>query len=375
MPRPQTAFFILASLLLISAQSSAQDERIADGMTAGWRSVANIDLVRSTNTLSELRFPSAEELNTNPKFADLNRQAEIRLGMPGTRAALMSQNQLIILEKYLSGKASPQSTPIGNSMAKSLVALAVGKALCDGSIKNIEDKAEGYIRGLSGTSWGHSTVRDLLRMASGAFRAEPTAGSGFKTQKDTIANRAIYTKSLQSDYIEMMKSLDDRIAPSGKEFNYNNYDTNTLALIVESATKKKFAKYFEETIWQEIRPERDGAWIVNNRGQVGGYFGFSAAPRDWLRLGHYVLEQLEKQGCFPDFLREATREQIPANWTFMTSYGYQIWTKCTRKPGSFCFLGFGGQQLLMHPGSKTVMYVHGTSNESAHPWRQIFEAF
>jgi CubicO group peptidase (beta-lactamase class C family) len=375
MAQSATVAITFASLLLISPPALSQDERISDGMTEGWRSVTLTDTVRSKGKASELRFPTPDELTANPKIAELNLQAELRLNMPGTRAVLMSENQVVILEKYVTGKSSPRSTPIGNSISKSLVALTVGKALCDGSIKSINDKADQYVSGLSGTSWGNSSVRDLLRMASGAFRPDASVGSGFKNHRDTMANRAIYSKSLRTDYIEMMKVLDDRRTEPGREFNYNNYDTNALALIVESATKKKFAKYFEETIWQEAGAERSGAWITNNQGQVAGYFGFSATPRDWLRLGHYVLNELNKPGCFSDFLRDATREQIPANWTFMKSYGYQIWTNCTRKAGSFCFLGFGGQQLIMHPGSNTVLYVHGTMNESAPPWRQIFDNF
>lgn len=375
MTRRSEASIAFALLLMLPGYASSQDERISDGMTEGWRSVTLTDAVRAKGKASELRFQSSEEITGNPKIAELNRQAEIRLSIPGTRAALMSENRLVILEKYLPGKASALSTPLGYSISKSLVSLAVGKALCDSSIKSIDDKADQYVKGLSGTSWGDSSVRDLLRMASGAFRPDSSAGSGFKNQRDTMVNRAIYAKDLRTDYVEMMKALDDRSAAPGREFNYNNYDTNALALIVEAATNKKFAKYFEETIWQEAGAERNGAWITNNRGQVAGYFGFSATPRDWLRLGHYVLDELNKPGCFSDFLRDATREQIPANWTFMKSYGYQIWTNCTRKAGSFCFLGFGGQQLVMHPGSNTVLYVHGTTNESAFPWRRIFESF
>lgn len=368
-----TTAFAYFSLVTVGAAS--QDERIANGMTEGWRSVTHHDSVMPGARAKELHFLASDKSKQNPKIAELNRQAEFRLSMPGTRAALMSENRMVILEKYASGKASPSSTPIGNSMSKSLVALAVGKAMCDGSIKNLNDKADSYVSALSGTSWGHSSIRDLLRMASGAFRPDSLAGSGFKNQRDTLLNRAIYSKGLRVDYVEMMKNLDERSSAPGREFNYSNHDTNALALVVEAATKQRFAKYFEEKIWQEAGPEQSGAWVTNNRGQVAAYFGFSATPRDWLRLGHYVLDQLAQPGCFSDFLREATREQISANWTFMKSYGYQVWTNCTRKAGSFCFLGFAGQQLIMHPNSNTVLYVHGTTNDSAAPWRQIFEGF
>ena len=123
---------------------------------------------------------------------------------------------------------------------------------------------------------------------------------------------------------------------------------------------------------QDIGAEDDGAWVTNEKGEVAGYFGFSARPRDWIRLGLWVLENREKNDCFGEYLREATSHQITANWLANRSYGYQIWTQCTKKPGSFCFLGNHGQQLIFDPSTRTVLYVHATSNATNMTWREVF---
>ena len=48
--------------------------------------------------------------------------------------------------------------------------LAVGHAICEGRITSIDDVMKKYVPALAGTSWGEATVRDVLKMASGAYR-------------------------------------------------------------------------------------------------------------------------------------------------------------------------------------------------------------
>jgi len=375
---PKNLSLLVLSLTLPSSSLFAlnPDERVADWMTQGWRSTASVDYVRPPRIEPAIiPEPSTRSSSQTTQLEQVSKLVDMRFSLAGTRVAVLSQRRELIFERYLAGKANGKSTPIGNSMSKSLVSLAVGKALCDGSIASLDDRGAKYLEALSGTSWGSATVKQLLTMTSGAFRTSPFEPTGWKNAQDGMSNRAIYSGEMRASYIEVMRNADERVAEPGREFHYNNYDTIALALIVESATKKKFSKYFEETIWAEVRPEADGAWMRNNQGQVSGYMGFSARPRDWLRLGHYVLDQLKGQSCFSDYLKQATQHQIQANWTNNRSYGFQIWTNCTSKPGSFCFLGNHGQSLMLHPQTESVLYVHGTQNQINGPWRHIFENF
>lgn len=375
MPKRFLGIFVF-TLISVPLTALAQDERIADRMTEGWRSTAIVDYVRAPrDSKVDLQFIDSSSAAQFPGVSAIQSDMERRFAVPGTRAVIMSAKRTVIFEKYLALKATEQSTPIGNSMSKSLVGLAVGKALCDGALKTLSDPLGAYVKDLSGTSWGQASIHNVLRMSSGAFRANPTDSSGFKSQQDQNEARAIYTGQLSKNYIDMMKAVDERVSSPGTEFNYSNYDTQALVLLVEAATQEKFSKYFENKIWKEIAAQTDGAWIKNSQGQVAGYLGFSATTRDWLRLGHWVLDELKKGGCYSDFLKKATTEQIAANWAYQKSYGYQIWTNCTRKPGSFCFLGFGGQQLLMDPKSETVLYVHATQNNVSAEWRSVFERY
>ena len=71
----------------------------------------------------------------------------------------------LIIENYYSGNADSKR-PIW-SITKSILSLAIGKAHCDGKL-DIQDKAYIYSKLLSDTSWGNSTIEQLLMMSSGA---------------------------------------------------------------------------------------------------------------------------------------------------------------------------------------------------------------
>ncbi len=351
------------------------DDQIARMMSEGWRAQTTHVIVRAPGGPARRLSPPETSVSAiDPQVDKLRALVELRGKQPGTRAVLISQSGILQVERYLSNAVSATSSPIGNSMSKSLVSLAVGKALCQGKLASLDLKAEQAVESLAGTSWGRSSVRDLLRMTSGAFYTDNVRPTGWKDQQDTLDNRAIYSRRLTRSFVDLMKARDSRQFEPGSTFNYNNYDTVVLNLVVEKAVGKPFATFFAEQIWSDVGAERDGAWVTNQLGEVAGYFGFSATPRDWVRLGEYVLEKLAQDDCFGRYLREATTEQVKANWPFNKSYGYQIWTNCTRKPGSFCFVGNHGQQLILHPASKTVLYVHGITPSINGVWREVFDS-
>lgn len=370
----RAAFLVAFSGLTIwpiSAATQTLDEGIAAMMADGWRKQATHEIVERSPQ-AKIRDLPREGVRT----AELGRVldlAEQRFAGSASRALLITHSGKLVLERYAPGKVDPNSTPIGNSMSKSLVSLAVGKALCAGAIPSLDAQVQAIVPQLSGTSWGDSTISDLLRMTSGAFYSDPQAPTGWKNDADIRLNRAIYSRQLNTSFLDLMRQMDSRQFRPGSSFNYNNYDTVALNIAVERATGRKFSKFFEETVWNEVGPEGRGAWITNQSGEVAGYFGFSATSRDWLRVGMYMVEALGRSDCFGGYLKAATREQVVANWPINKSYGYQIWTNCTATAGTFCFIGNHGQQLIIRPATQSVLYVHAIDSRTNRLWRDLFD--
>ncbi len=380
--RPQTGLALLAvtaacSLLLCMPRTAFPqqvEDRIADMMTAGWRAQTTHQLVsRGETSSSPVRVLTSAPPSSTGAWQEFRKYADLRFDLSATRVVVVAREGRLEYERYLQGKASPLATPIGNSMSKSLVSLAVGQALCSGALTSLDQSVGSLVRALRGTSWGAASLRDTLRMATGAFVTDTIRPTGWRDEEDIKVNRAVYSRQLTRSYTDLMQRFDQKALPAGSQFHYNNYDTVALALAVEAATQQPFARYFADRIWTQIGAESEGAWVTNEKGEVAGYFGFSARPADWLRLGIWVLEQRTKDNCFGQYLRQATEHQIDANWPLNKSYGYQIWTNCTKKPGTFCFLGNHGQQLIFDPATQLVLYVHATSNATNMVWREVFD--
>jgi CubicO group peptidase (beta-lactamase class C family) len=341
-------------LLTICLSTQASELPYAPLVTNGFRNQAMVAYVK----------PPSESKALPPSKVNLPDEAKQVLNelfdRNNTKALVVARDSQILYERYSFG-VSKRSTPIGFSISKSLTALAVGQAICDGHINSIDDPIKKYVTNLSGTSWGEASVRDVLKMSSGAYKTEIIHNGHKNNPRLLNLGAEIAEGVMTADFIDLMKANDERSFDPGTFFYYNNFDTVALGLLVEKATGLFFSKYFEKTIWHKSGTESRGAWKVNRKGQTSTYQGFSATPHDWIRVGIMVLEELENHdSCFGKFLVDATSRQISATG-LANSYGYQIWIDCHSSKTDFCFIGFGGQYLLFNIATNTVLYHHATT--------------
>ncbi len=150
---------LVSALVFFSSPLQAQeiDDQVARMMSEGWRAQTSHVIIRApSGSVRRLSGPEQGVAAGDARLEKLRALVDLRFQQPGTRAVLISQSGVLQVERYLSGAVSASSTPIGNSMSKSLVSLAVGKALCQGKIASLDLKAEQFVESLAGTSWGRS---------------------------------------------------------------------------------------------------------------------------------------------------------------------------------------------------------------------------
>jgi len=79
---------------------------------------------------------------------------------------LVMQGDTVLVERYqYDRKAADRFQSM--SMAKTVVAMLVGIAIADKKIGSIDDLAQQYVPALKGSSYGETTLRNLLTMSSG----------------------------------------------------------------------------------------------------------------------------------------------------------------------------------------------------------------
>jgi CubicO group peptidase (beta-lactamase class C family) len=147
---------------------------------------------------------------------------------------IVVKDGVVQLERYqYDRKASDRFT--SHSMAKSITALAVGIAAHEGRITSLDDIAERYARRLTGTVLGQTTLRNLLRMASGIKYQQTYDRSGDPPRfSAAIANHGIEAA---------IHTISERELEQGKRFYYASPHTVALAAAVRGATNMSLSEY------------------------------------------------------------------------------------------------------------------------------------
>ena len=304
-------------------------------------------------------IPKSQNPNKIIKEINSNIQSELLNGIKNfNKVSIVSYKGIIVGEVI---KPKKEIKPGGNSITKSILSLAIGKAHCDGKL-NIQDKAYVYSELLTDTSWGNSTIEQLLMMSSGANKVS----SRFMGHKDEKMRKnaadIIWNKNNLSNY-EAFLYIDEQYQKPGKKMIYSTSDSIALSYVLEGATNQPLDLYLRG-IWDEIGSNHSAHFLLNSRNEPVAHSGFAANPYDYIALGNFVLENLKKEDCFGDYLRKATTTKIEnPSFTDNRNYGYHIWTDCMFANNAFCFVGGFGQFLLMYPEKDIVLYIHSTSSK------------
>jgi CubicO group peptidase (beta-lactamase class C family) len=276
-------------------------------------------------------------------------------------AVLVLKDGEIEAERYNYGRR-PDMRMLSNSMAKTLVALAIGQALDDGSIHSLDDTAAQYVPELEGTLYGQTRLVNLLRMASGARYVEDYSDGD---------DRAAFNKTARlKGVVEAARAVSERADPQGTRFNYAGAQTEVLALVLRGATHRSLCEFVDQRLWQPLGAQSAASYLLNPADRLEqAQGGFNATLRDYARLGW----MLANDG------RAGERQVVPRDWMLaMTDaarqppafrpgamdshgsryfgYGYQVWLL----PGEhrrFVLLGVYGQAIYVDPELKLVM-VH-----------------
>jgi len=269
-------------------------------------------------------------------------------------ALLVVRDGEILVERY-QYERNDRHRFVSHSMAKSIVSLGIGFALVDGRIRSLDDKAADYVPELKGNVYGETTLRNLLRMASGVKFSENYDGrddlskfSRLQTTKDTVAG---------------LKLFDEREAPQGERFHYASIETSALGAVLRAATGRSLAEYLGEKLWQPLGAESDATWITGADDLERAAGNFNATLRDFGRLGALLANDGVRDGkqILPkDYLLEATDwHRHPSAFAPQDSgprgmgYGYQFWTM-RGDARRFALLGVYGQSIFVDPATKTV---------------------
>lgn len=280
---------------------------------------------------------------------------------------------LVLVNGQIAGEAynpgvTGQTKTHSNSMHKSVVAMMMGAALADRTIKSVEDPVGTYIPELKDDPRGKITLRQLLSMAS-----------GLKNPSMSKMESAAFEMML-GDVSEAALSLPVETQPG--TFNYNNANIQlagtALANALQKAGKGRYADYLSKQVWCPLGNGEGQLWLEFDGGSPRYFAYLNAGLHDWARVGELVRRKGEWNG----------QQLIPADWIAAITapsagnpnYGMGIWrgspwAKQRRYskevamtiPQREAFLaddvvyfdGFGGQRVYVVPSAGLVIARSG----------------
>jgi CubicO group peptidase (beta-lactamase class C family) len=284
-----------------------------------------------------------------------NNNPEYLLDKHPLMALMLVKEGVIVYEGYRYG-TNEKSRFNSESMAKSFTALAVGKALQDGYIKNLDEKIGDIVVEIKDSAVGNATIRQALNMVCGnKFKfGGPTAYEYLKTK---------FGGSGYSEYDNIFayfKQLPQEVP--GKNFSYDPHCSDALSMVVTKKTGKRLSKYFEEAIWKNLTTTDRGSWMnMNiNRGIDSGANLFNASLHDFSQIA--LLMQNDGRVDDKQILEKKWIEQmigdsvsVGAYPSRFKRYGYQTWIRNEDASSWYAFLGWNGQRIYIDKVSKSIL--------------------
>jgi CubicO group peptidase (beta-lactamase class C family) len=302
---------------------------------------------------------------------------------PATGLLVLKDGQLLV-ERYQYGRnAEHRFTSF--SMAKTVVAMAVGIAVAEGRIGSLDDQVDKYEPALADSAWKGVALRHVLNMASGV-RFDET----YDKPDTDIARLSRAWSQQQGSLLDKLAALKEREAAPGERFKYVSAETQVLAQVLVRATGRSLADYVAEKLWAPMGAEADAAWVLDAAGSEAAYCCLSARLRDWGRLGQLLLDEGQRDGrsviprewiAAATTVRAADGHLQPRRATPYFGYGYQTWIFPDQL--GFALLGVRGQAVFVNPKLRLVMVqtaVWPQSSDAALArqrdqfWRQLVQA-
>ena len=239
----------------------------------------------------------------------------------GTVAFVIIKDSSLLFEQYWEDY-SPKSHSNSFSMAKSIVSLAIGCAIDDGFIKNVDQPVSDFYPEFQGYNGKVLTLRHLLTMSAGVDFDEAYSSPFSPT-----------TKLYYGDDLEKIALGMKETEEPGVNFIYQSGVTQLLSLIVEKATGENISSYISRKLWTPMNAEEDALWSLDKKeGIEKAYCCFNSNARDFARFGQLILNKGSWNGrqlVSESYITEATTPDTSLTFKEYNEtnhcYGFQFW--------------------------------------------------
>lgn len=194
-------------------------------------------------------------------------------------AFIVWRNGVLERETYF-GQTRADTPLVSKSLSKPLGAALVGRAIKLGYIKSLDQPVADFITEWKGDKRSQILIRHLLDMRTGLLPqgASPTA--------DHILNRAY----LSPHHENVLINEYPLVATPGERFDYSNANAELVSIVLERATKQRFATFMSKQLLKPIGAPDLSVWLNRPGGVAHAGCCMMTPAQTWLRLAVLLMD-------------------------------------------------------------------------------------
>jgi CubicO group peptidase (beta-lactamase class C family) len=346
-----------------------------------WTLLSNIIAIGQPKITEVSKFQPAQSVKGCPGADPVSDEAALPDATFAAMKAYSDKHSGVGLIVLVDGKVAGEAYRTGadattrtssQSMHKTVLAIMVGAAVADGTIKSADEPIGTYLDEWKDDPRGKISFRQFLSMASGL-------------ENPSMAKMELAAMNLMlGDVTDAALGLNIKRKPG--TFSYNNADFQIAGTALSRALGKNrpYATYLSASLWCPLGNRDATLWLEHEGGEARYFAYLDASVRDWARVGELIRNRGAAGG----------KQLIAAEWIDQmvkpspdnANYGLGIWrgspwAKSRRysQESSFAatqsapfladdvvFLdGFGGQRVYIVPSAKLVI---ARSGETSMTW-------
>ena len=257
------------------------------------------------------------------------------------------------------------------SMAKMVVGIVIGRAIEQGYIKGLDQPVSDFLTEWKGTPKAASTIRNFLQNSSGISRF---AYNDFKPWSQTMR------EYLSEDHERILIDETRYDYKPGTEYDYSMITSDVLALVIERATKQRYADYVGKALLQPIGAAGGTVYVNRPGGLAHSGCCLMLPAESFVRIGVLMAQDgvWDGQRLLPDGWVKETVTPSPAN----PHWGLHMWigkpcvkrlrwfprrsqevgvltSECYLADDLFLFDGSGNQAMWIVPSKQLVVLRFG----------------
>lgn len=315
----------------------------------------------SSSTIDDGKYFSSNKIsrgNPKPWPTDINYnktklspELEQHLKETESVSFLVIQHGKLLQEHYWDGyKKNTASNSF--SMAKTVTALLLGKAIDDGRISGIDQKLADLYPEIAEKEFGKNlTLGNLASMEAGLDWEE--------NYKNPFGpNAAAYYGSSLANVVFQKKFKQN----PGEMFEYQSGATQLLGFAVGRAVGMPLATYASAKLWRPLGMEQNAEWSTDDLGIEKAFCCIQSNARDFAKLGSLLLNK-GKFGNMPlideSFVEKMITPLVQSNGV----YGLGVWINYDVKIHHYYLRGLYGQYVILIPEYDMIIVRLGNKED------------